>query len=250
VTPCLNKLAFNQRNTKQNPYGKQTMPVSDPEKILKARGSLKTTTAVYQLMYPQSNTKSSFEPSTLHNPLPETINPTLTLFEVKSEIHPTTSGVHKGKNPAVNLSEIDIPPTFQLDFTTPPSLEEYTIYSDSTPMGSPDFISCKSKEPSPCISFHSPSLFSSLEEARNLLLVFQNPLYNTPFPYSVVPMEAIGGGGGVALGGGVGGQGPTLPPIVFAKVAVRYAPLVLPVPLHDLPKNYIKTYLNLQGKGT
>jgi hypothetical protein len=52
------------------------------------------------------------------------------------------------------------------------------------------------------------------------------PLF--PTPKSIV---GIGGGGG----------GPNVPPPrVFAKVAVRYAPLVLSVPLHDLPDNYIK----------
>jgi hypothetical protein len=117
------------------------MPVSDPEKILKTEGSLKLTTVVYQLKYPQSKAKIYFEPSTSQNFPPETINPTLSLPEVKSEIHPTTSDVHKGENLAVDLSVIDIPPTLQLDFTTSPSLEEYTIYSDSTPAGSPDYIS-------------------------------------------------------------------------------------------------------------
>jgi hypothetical protein len=249
VTPHLNKLASYRRNTRKNPEGKQTMPIFDPEKILNVRGSLKPTTAVYQLKRPQLNTKSSFEPSTSHNPLPETINPTLTLSEVKSEIHPTTFGIHKGKNPAMNLSEIDIPPTLQLDFPTSPSLEEYTIYSNSTPVGSPNYISCKSEELSPRISFHPSSLFSSLEEARNSLLVFQNPLYNTPFPYQVVPMVAVGGGGGVAPGGGAGGQVPPPPPRVFAKVAARYAPLVLPVPLHDLPENYIKNLPKFTREG-
>jgi hypothetical protein len=47
----------------------------------------------------------------------------------------------------------------------------------------------------------------------------------------------VGAGGG-ALGGPAGGQAPL--PGIFAKVAARYAPLVLPVPLHDLPKNYMK----------
>jgi hypothetical protein len=99
VTPHLNKLASCRRNTRQNPEGKQTTPVSDPEKILKVRGSLKPTTAVYQLKCPQLNTKSSFEPSTSHNPLPETINPTLTLSEVKSEIHPQPLAYTKVKTP-------------------------------------------------------------------------------------------------------------------------------------------------------
>jgi hypothetical protein len=129
---------------------------------------------------------------------------------------------------------------------TSPSLKEYTIYLDSTPSGSPNYISCKSEEPSPRISFQPSSLFSSLEEARNPLLVFQNPLYNTPFPYPVVPMEAAGGGGGVAPGGGVGGQAP---PRVFTKVTMRYVPLVPHVPLHDLPENYIKNLPKFIGEG-
>jgi hypothetical protein len=52
-----------------------------------------------------------------------------------------------------------------------------------------------------------------------------------------------------APGGGVGGQGPLPPPRVFAKVAARYAPLVLPVPLHDLPENYIKNLPKFTGEG-
>jgi hypothetical protein len=36
---------------------------------------------------------------------------------------------------------------------------------------------------------------------------------------------------------------------VFAKVAARYAPLVLPVPLHDLPENYIKNLPKFTGEG-
>jgi len=70
-------------------------------------------------------------------------------------------------------------------------------------------------------------------------------------------MAAVGGGGGWVLGGGgggapkggVGGQGPPQPPRVFAKVAARYAPLVMHVPLHDLPKNYMKNLPKFTGKG-
>jgi ribonuclease HI len=39
------------------------------------------------------------------------------------------------------------------------------------------------------------------------------------------------------------------PPRVFVKVAARYAPLVLPVPLHDLPENYIKNLPKFTGEG-
>jgi hypothetical protein len=84
ATPHLNKLASSRRNTRQNMEGKQTMPVSDPEKILKERGSLKPTNEVYQLKYPQTKAKFSCEPSNSHNSPPETINPTTVLFEVKS----------------------------------------------------------------------------------------------------------------------------------------------------------------------
>jgi hypothetical protein len=255
VTPHLNKLESGRRNTRQNPESKQTTPVSNSKKILKTRGSIKPTTTVYQLKYPQPKTKSSFEPSTLHRSPPKTIYSFLVSSEVKSEIHLKTSVVHKGKNPVVNLLAVDIPPTLNLDSTTSLSLEEYTIHSDSMPTGSPDYISCKSKEPSPCIPYHPSLVFSSYEEAKDSLLVFQNPIYNTLFPYPVVLMAAIGGGGGEvfkgggAPGGGMGGQGPPPPPRVFAKVVARYAPLVLPIPLHDLPENYIKNLPKFTREG-
>jgi hypothetical protein len=45
-----------------------------------------------------------------------------------------------------------------------------------------------------------------------------------------------GGAGGAVIGGPRGGPGGQVPPPrIFAKVVARYAPLVLPVPLHDLP---------------
>jgi len=56
-------------------------------------------------------------------------------------------------------------------------------------------------------------------------------------------------GGGGDPGGGMGGQGPPSPPKIFTKVAVRYAPLVLPVTLHDLPENYIKNLPKFIGEG-
>jgi hypothetical protein len=66
-------------------------------------------------------------------------------------------------------------------------------------------------------------------------------------------MVAAGGGGagggaiGGAGGGGAGGQVPL--PQIFSKVAARYAPLVLPVPLHDLPENYMKNLSKFTGEG-
>jgi hypothetical protein len=171
----------------------------------------------------------------------ETTNPNLVFPEIKSESHPTTSCVSEGVKPSVKLTSIDIPPTLQLDFPTSQSLEEYTIYSDSMPVGSPVYISCKSEEPSPRISFPPLSVFSSPEEAKGSLYVFQNPLYNLPVNSPRISMAVAGGGGG--------GQGKPPPPGIFAKVAARYAPLVLPVPLHDLPENYMKNLPKFTGEG-
>jgi hypothetical protein len=53
-------------------------------------------------------------------------------------------------------------------------------------------------------------------------------------------------------GGGVGGGGdqgpPPPPPRIFAKVVARYAPLVLPPVLHDLPENYMKNLPKFTGE--
>jgi hypothetical protein len=58
------------------------------------------------------------------------------------------------------------------------------------------------------------------------------------------------GAGGAATGGPRGGAGSQVLPLqIFAKVAARYAPLVLPVPLHDLPKNYMKNLPKFMGEG-
>jgi hypothetical protein len=57
-------------------------------------------------------------------------------------------------------------------------------------------------------------------------------------------MATAGGGAG-----GTGGQGQQLPPRVFTKLATRYDPLVLPVPLHDLPKKYMKNLPKFTGEG-
>jgi ribonuclease HI len=59
-------------------------------------------------------------------------------------------------------------------------------------------------------------------------------------------MAAQGGAGG---GGGAPGGGQVPVPGIFAKVAARYAPLVLPVPLHDLPENYMKSLPKFTGEG-
>jgi hypothetical protein len=57
-------------------------------------------------------------------------------------------------------------------------------------------------------------------------------------------MVAQGGAGGGAPGGG---QVPLTG--IFAKVATRYAHLILPIPLHDLPENYMKSLPKFTGEG-
>jgi hypothetical protein len=60
-----------------------------------------------------------------------------------------------------------------------------------------------------------------------------------------------GTGGGGIEGGGSGGKEKGQPPptIIFSKVVSRYAPLVLPAPLHDLPKIYIENLPKFMGEG-
>ena len=61
-------------------------------------------------------------------------------------------------------------------------------------------------------------------------------------------MVGVGGvGADGAEGAGVGGQ--AQPPRIFSKVATSYAPLVLLVVLHDLPKNYMKNLPKFMGEG-
>jgi hypothetical protein len=156
----------------KNPDGKQITPVTDPEKILKVRGSLKPTAAVYKLKTPQLKTKSSFEPSTSLSPLFDTKVSVPNCSEVRSEIHPTIPLVHKGKGPLESSSAFDIPSFLQLNFLTSPNSEECVTHSVSTPVGSPDFVSCKSEEPSPHVPYLSSSDFPLREENKDSILIF------------------------------------------------------------------------------
>jgi hypothetical protein len=55
--------------------------------------------------------------------------------------------------------------------------------------------------------------------------------------------------GGTGAGGGTPGGGQAPLPGIFAKVAARYAPLVLLIPLHDLLENYMKSLPKFTGEG-
>jgi hypothetical protein len=64
---------------------------------------------------------------------------------------------------------------------------------------------------------------------------------------AVVGAGGVGGDTVGGLGAGEGGQAPPLR--IFEKVATRYSPLVLSVPLHDLLENYMKSLPNFTGEG-
>jgi len=114
----------------------------------------------------------------------------------------------------------------------PQSFEEYILHYDSTPVGSPIYISCKSEEPSPHFLFPPFSDFlspdGSFPESLSIhpavvessLQVFENPLYNLQVSSPILSMVATGGGsggGGLGVGGGGGGgHRPPPPPIIFS----------------------------------
>ena len=65
ATPPETKLTFGRKNTRKNPDDKKTTPVSDPEKLLKLKGYLKSTAVstgkVYQPKITQVNAKVKIE---------------------------------------------------------------------------------------------------------------------------------------------------------------------------------------------
>jgi hypothetical protein len=153
VTPLLSKLASVQRNTRQNPDVKQTVPDSDPKKILKPRGLFKQTTIVYQPKSTHSKYKTPLEPSSLREISlgktsdstveAETLNPELILPDIKTETSSTTSYASRGESSAVNLIPINIPSTLDINFSVTQGLEEGTTHSYSTLVGSLIYVSYK-----------------------------------------------------------------------------------------------------------
>jgi hypothetical protein len=142
------------------------------------------------------------------------------------------------------------------------SSEEYILYPDASPIGFPIYTSCKSEETNPhflfptLLDFPSPNdLFSELPSPHpevversplQSLEVFKNPLFSSQSSFPRLLMAGAGGSGG---GAGGQGQGQALPPRIFAKVAARYAPLVLPAVLHDFLENYMKNPPKFMGEG-
>jgi hypothetical protein len=258
--------------------------VSDPEKLLKPKGYLKQTVAstgkVYQPKVTQVNAKVQIEELTpkesfkqvpsaeasTSKPEAKLENPEVIVPEIKVEIDlndtPTSQNKKSLSIPAV-IDTLTFPPLPEVKVSVSRNSEEYILYPDSSPIGSPIYTSCKSEETNPhfpfppLLYFPSPNdLFPELPSPHpevversplQSLEVFENPLFSPRSSSPRLPMAGVGGTGGGGAGGQ--GQGQALPPRIFSKVAARYAPLVLPVVLHDLPKNYMKNLPKFMGEG-
>jgi hypothetical protein len=147
-----------------------------------------------------------------------------------------TASINKPKNPLVKTKFPSEPLTSYSPLSDTKDLE--TDYSEFRSEPHQTFPSInKGKGPlERSLSFDIPSFlhqnFPVSPDSKECV----TPPFSTP-----KSMAGVGGGGG--------GHPNVPPPGVFAKVAVRYAPLVLPVPLHDLPDNYIKNLPKFTGEG-
>jgi hypothetical protein len=162
----------------------------------------------------------------------------------------------------------------EVKVSIPRNSEEYIVYLDSTPVGSPVYISCKSEEPIPCFPFSPFSDFPSPTDmslelhsphskvVEGPLQVYENPLFNSQSSSPHIQMATIGGGGvvggvvggieGGARGGarGGGGQGPPPPPPrIFSKLVSIYAPLALSPVLHDLHEKLHVEFTKVHRRG-
>jgi hypothetical protein len=149
---------------------------------LKPRGYLKQTAAstskVYQPKTVQTNAKVPLEQSTSQEGhtqsqfgdtsteklAAETLNPELVLPENKAEIDSNSPLTSKGKTPLSIPAFVDILLVPELKVLAPEKSKDYISYPDSTPVGSPFYISCKSEEPSPHFPFPPFSEFMSPNE--------------------------------------------------------------------------------------
>jgi hypothetical protein len=142
--------------------------------------------------------------------------------------------------------------------------EDYFLYPDSSPITSPIYTSGKPEEPSSSFPFpphldllsshdHFPELHSQHPEVVERSVdqsfeVFENLLFSPrvcllDFQWSV--LEVL-----VLEVSEVQGLVDKLNPLgYFPRSPARYAPLVLPVVLHDLPENYMKNLPKFMGEG-
>jgi hypothetical protein len=121
----------------------------------------------------------------------ETINPKLVLYNIKVDIDLTSPSTSKGKRSLSIPTFIDISLVLGVKILVPKKSEDYISYPDSTPVGSPIYVSCKSEEPNPHFPFppfsdflfpnsqflEPPSLHPEVVERS--LAVYENPLFNS-----------------------------------------------------------------------
>jgi hypothetical protein len=153
--------------------------------------------------------------------------------DLKNEIFPTISFTNRGKISTSCPASID---TFSLRKVHSP------ILLDTTPVDSALYSPCGSEETGPFFPISPSSSFLSLDNhfPETLPHIFQTKTFKSS-------MVVAGGG---AVRGGAGGPDNQIPlPRIFAKVAARFSPLVLLVPLLDLPENYMKNLPKFTGEG-
>jgi hypothetical protein len=108
-------------------------------------------------------------------------------------------------------------------------------------------VSCALMISSPQPFCHIQAQPKIYQSSVRFLLIHSEVSASNP---SMAAHGGAGAGGGVVGGASRGATGGQVPlPGIFAKVAARYAPLVLLVPLHDLPENYMKNIPKFTGEG-
>jgi hypothetical protein len=151
----------------------------------------------------------------------------------------------------------------EVKFFVSKNIEDYSLYLDSFPIASPIYTSGKSERLSSSSLFPPrlclPSPYNHLSELHShhpevvkisidqYFEVFDNFLFSLQILSPRISKVGVGGAGGRGVGDHE--NIPVRPPRIFAKVTARYAPLVLPTILHDLPENYMKSLPKFMGEG-
>jgi hypothetical protein len=132
------------------------------------------------------------------------------------------------------------------------NLEEHYLYPNSSPITMPIITYDIPEEPNSIFTspahLYLPSPHDIFPKVAERLVVrsfeaFENLIFSPRSPSPRISMV----GTGAAEGERASGKAP--PPRIFSKLFSRYAPLVLPTVLHDLPKNYMNNFPKFMGEG-
>jgi hypothetical protein len=193
---------------------------------------------IFHLATPLKHKLASGKRHTRHNPNGKPITPVNNPEKILEErgSFETTASVNKLKNPLFKIKSASEPPISSGPLSNiEESKTNYSEFEDEVHQAASSIN--KGKGPlERSLSIDIPTFlrqnFPVSPDSKGCII----PSFPTP-----KSMAGIGGGGG-----GI----PNVPPLgVFAKVAARYAPLVLPAQLHDLPDNYIKNLPKFTGEG-